>query len=390
MLLLGTLNGFLGYSLPDDLLSGTGLRAFDGFMKATPVVGTYLSFLVFGGEFPGDQIIPRFYVFHILLVPGLLIALITVHLILVVYHKHTQWPGPGRNEHNVVGAPFWPIYTAKAGGFFLMVSGVIALMGGLFAINNVWKFGPYDPTKVTAGSQPDWYMGWPDGLLRIMPPLESQLWGWTISWNVLVPILVAPPTLLLVVMLLPFAEAWVTRDKREHHLLQRPRDAPARTALMVSLVTFCGVAWAAGGNDILAIKLHLSINQITYALRVLIVVGPVIAFLVTRRWCISLQRRDRDRLLHGRETGGILRAADGGYTESHVPLDEARAYTLATATRDQPVEGADSDDHGVPRPHRRSSRLRRRLSQAMFADNVANAAKPRAAEATAHHVEEIP
>ena len=188
LLLFGTLNGFLGYSLPDDLLSGTGLRAFDGFLKATPVVGTYLSFLVFGGEFPGDQIISRFYIFHVLLIPGLLLALVALHLILVVYHKHTQWPGPGRTERNVVGAPFWPVYTAKAGRFFLVVFGVIALMGGLLSINSVWKFGPYDPSKVTAGSQPDWYMGWADGLLRIMPPLETHLWGVTISWNILIPL----------------------------------------------------------------------------------------------------------------------------------------------------------------------------------------------------------
>ena len=64
-----------------------------------------------------------------------------------------------------------PVYAAKAGGFFFIVFGVTALMGGLLTINPVWKFGPYDPTKVTAGSQPDWYMGWPDGLLRIMPRL---------------------------------------------------------------------------------------------------------------------------------------------------------------------------------------------------------------------------
>ncbi|WP_438362073.1 cytochrome bc1 complex cytochrome b subunit [Nocardioides antri] len=333
LLLFGTLNGFLGYSLPDDLLSGTGLRAFDGFLKATPVVGTYLSFLVFGGEFPGDQIIPRFYVFHVLLIPGLLLALVALHLILVVYHKHTQWPGPGRTEQNVVGAPFWPVYTAKAGGFFLVVFGLIALMGGLFSINSVWKFGPYDPSKVTAGSQPDWYMGWPDGLLRIIPPLETHAWGVTISWNVVIPILVAPPTLLLVVMLLPFIEARITGDKREHHLLQRPRDVPHRTALMAALVTFYGLAWMAGGNDIIAIKMHLSINQVTYALRVLIFVGPVLAFMITKRWCISLQRHDRDRLLHGRETGVIRRSPDGGYNEKHLPLSPERAYALSVAMR---------------------------------------------------------
>jgi ubiquinol-cytochrome c reductase cytochrome b subunit len=158
MLLLGILEGFAGYSLPDDLLSGTGMRIADGIVKATPLVGTYMSFFMFGGEFPGTEIIPRLFIVHVLLIPGLLLALVGAHMLLLVYHKHTQWPGPGRTEQNVVGYPLLPIYAAKAGGFFFIVFGVTALMGALLTINPVWKFGPYDPSKVTAGSQPDWYI----------------------------------------------------------------------------------------------------------------------------------------------------------------------------------------------------------------------------------------
>jgi ubiquinol-cytochrome c reductase cytochrome b subunit len=150
LLLLGTLEGFTGYSLPDDLLSGTGVRAADGFMKSIPLVGSYLSFFIFGGEFPGDAIIPRMFTVHVLLIPGLLLALIAAHMLLLVYHKHTQWPGPGRTEDNVVGFPMLPVYAAKAGGFFFIVFGVCATMGGLLTINPVWKFGPYDPTKAAA------------------------------------------------------------------------------------------------------------------------------------------------------------------------------------------------------------------------------------------------
>ena len=251
-----------------------------------------------------------------------------LHLILIVYHKHTQWPGPGRTEQNVVGYPFLPVYMAKAGAFFLIVFGVIALMGGLMSINPVWKYGPYDPTKITAGVQPDWYLAWPDGLLRIIPAWETHLWGHTVSWNIVIPIMVAPMLLLTLVMLLPFVEARITGDKREHHLLQRPRNAPTRTAFMVALITFYGLAWTAGGNDIIAVKLHLSINQITYALRVLIFVGPVIAFLITRRWCISLQRADNARLMHGYETGVVSRSPEGGYSEKHLPVSPEKAYTL--------------------------------------------------------------
>jgi quinol---cytochrome-c reductase cytochrome b subunit len=369
MLLLGTIEGFAGYSLPDDLLSGTGLRAADGFVKATPVVGTYLSFLLFGGEFPGDLAIGRLYILHVLLIPGLLIALVALHLILIVYHKHTHWPGPGRTNDNVVGYPFLPVYMAKAGGFFVIVFGVIALMGGLISINPVWKYGPYDPTKITSGVQPDWYMGWPDGLLRIIPGWETHLWGHTFSWNIIIPILVAPLLLWTVVLLLPFLEAWITGDKREHHLLQRPRNAPTRTALMVSLVTFYAIALAAGGNDIIAIKLHLSINQITYAFRVLIFLGPLIAFLVTRRWCISLQRADQQKLMHGYETGVITRSPQGGYSEKHLPISTTEAHRLA-ARDPEHVYALEADDDGVPAPNRRRRSLRVRLSRLMYADNV--------------------
>ena len=376
LLLLGTLEGFTGYSLPDDLLSGTGIRAADGFIKSQPIVGTYMSFFLFGGEFPGDQIIPRLYIVHVLLIPGLLLALITAHMLLLVYHKHTQWPGPGRTEQNVVGFPMLPVYAAKAGGFFFIIFGITALMGGLLSINPVWKFGPYDPSKVTAGSQPDWYMGWPDGALRIMPNWETHIWGHTISWNVLLPIIVLPMLMFTILLLLPFIEAWITGDKRDHHLLQRPRNAPTRTATMVALMTKYGLFWAAGGNDIIAIKLHLSINQITWFMRFAVFIGPVIAFLIARRWCISLQRKDNDDLLHGYESGIIMRSPEGGYSERHLPLSPAHAYRLTARDRDPQVLDelpTGPDANGVePRSGigSRLAGLRHRLRVLMYADNV--------------------
>ncbi len=388
LLILGTLEGFTGYSLPDDLLSGTGVRAADGFMKSAPVIGTYMSFFLFGGEFPGDQIIPRLYIVHVLLIPGILLALIAAHMLLLVYHKHTQWPGPGRTEENVVGYPMLPVYAAKAGGFFFIVFGVTALMGGLMTINPVWKYGPYDPSKVTAGSQPDWYMGWPDGALRIMPGWESEFLGVTLSWNVFLPILVLPILLFVVVLLLPFIEAWITGDKREHHLLQRPRNAPTRTAVMVSLMTFYGLMWAAGGNDLIAIKFDLSINQITYFMRVAVFVGPLIAFWITRRWCLSLQRHDNEKLLHGYETGIIMRSPEGSYSERHLPLDPETQYTLTARDRDEVYTlESDVDANGVPAPGTRANRLRARLS-AWF--NGYNVQKPTRAELEAahHHADE--
>ncbi|MGC4110069.1 MAG: ubiquinol-cytochrome c reductase cytochrome b subunit [Nocardioides sp.] len=383
LLLLGTIEGFTGYSLPDDLLSGTGLRAADGFIKATPVVGTYLSFFLFGGEFPGDVIIPRLYIVHVLLIPGLLLALIGAHMVLLVFHKHTQWPGPGRTEQNVVGYPMMPVYMAKAGGFFFMVFGVTALMGALLSINPIWRYGPYDPSKVTAGSQPDWYMGWPDGALRIMPNWETHAFGHTISWNILLPIQILPVAMFTVVLLLPFLEAWITGDKREHHVLQRPRNAPTRTAFMAALMTVYGLFWAAGGNDILATHFHWSLNSITYFMRTAVFVLPLIVFAVVRRWCLGLQRADNDRLLHGFESGIIMRSAEGGYSERHEQLSPERAYSLAVGQRVEPTPAPESaDGNGIPPRHTGAARARTRLSHLVYGDNVA---APTAAELAAAH-----
>jgi ubiquinol-cytochrome c reductase cytochrome b subunit len=307
----------------------------------------------------------------VLLVPGVLLALIGLHMLLLVYQKHTQWPGPGRSNDNVVGYPMMPVYAAKAGGFFFIVFGVVAVMGGLLSINPVWRYGPYNPSEVTAGSQPDWYMGWPDGALRIMPGWETELFGYTLSWNVFLPIIVLPGLMFTILLVLPFVEAWITGDRREHHLLQRPRNAPTRTALFVALMTFYGLLWAAGGNDILAVVFNLSINNITYFMRVMVFLGPVIAFVVTRRWCISLQRQDVDRLLHGYETGVISRSPEGGYAEKHLPLPADEAYRLTARDRDPLLLApAATDENGVAARHARLGRLRARLSRAWFAHNV--------------------
>jgi ubiquinol-cytochrome c reductase cytochrome b subunit len=277
-----------------------------------------------------------------------------------------------------------PVYAAKAGGFFFMVFGVAALMGGLLSINPIWKYGPYDPSKVTAGSQPDWYMGWPDGLLRIIPAWETHIFGITLSWNIMLPILVMPPLMLMVLIALPFLESWVTGDKREHHLLQRPRDAPTRTAFLAALMTVYGLFWAAGGNDIIATHFHWSLNSITYFIRTAVFVLPPIVFYVVRRWCIGLQRADNDRLLHGYETGIILRSAEGGYSERHLPISDERAYTLSARQRDTVPELEPADENGVRRPGGARERARARISRAVYGDNVQKPTAEELDEARAH------
>jgi len=364
LLTLGIVEGFLGYSLPDDLLSGTGIRIAEAIIQALPVVGSYLSYFAFGGAFPGEAFIPRIYIVHVLILPGIFLALITVHLMLVWYQKHTQYPGPGRTEKNVVGYPLLPVYMAKAGGFFFIVFGVTAFLGAVASINPIWLYGPYTPAQVSAGSQPDWYMGWLDGLVRMAPPLESVIFGYTISWNILIPGLIVPGIIFTGMALYPFIESWITGDKREHHLLDRPRNAPNRTALGVMSLTFMLVALINGGNDIIAVTFDLSINQIMWFSRIGILVLPPLAFVITKRICLSLQRADRELVLHGRETGRLVMMPHGEFVEVHEPISPEKAWLLTQHEQLAPLALEEYDVSGVRRPQALKNKMRARMSKA--------------------------
>ncbi len=378
--------GFSGYSLPDDLLSGNGLQIARGIVQSIPIIGTWGAFLLFGGEYPGTDFISRLYGIHILLVPGLILALVTVHLMLVWTQKHTQFPGPGRTNNNVVGYPLMPVYMAKAGGFFFIVFGICTLIAGLVTLNPIWIFGPYTPDQVSAGSQPDWYIGWLDGALRIMPNIETYLFGYTISWNILIPAVIMPGVVFTALAFYPFLEAWVTGDKREHHLLDRPRNNPTRTGIGVMAITFYGLLWIGGGNDIIATSFNLTINSITWFLRLTIFVLPPIAFVVTRRICLALQRRDRDKLLHGYETGRVLRLPHGEFIEVHEPINYKEMAVITSKTDIAPLPApVKVDADGVANPYYRIKSIRAKLSHFFYAENIA---KPTAAEieAAQHHV----
>ena len=384
LLTLGIVEGFLGYSLPDDLLSGTGIRIAEAIIQALPVVGSYLAFFAFGGAFPGEAFIPRIYTVHILLLPGIFLALITVHLMLVWYQKHTQFPGPGRTEKNVVGYPLMPVYMAKAGGFFFIVFGVTAFLGAVASINPIWLYGPYTPGQISAGSQPDWYMGWLDGLVRMAPPLETHAFGHTISWNILIPGLIVPGIMFTLLALYPFIESWATGDKREHHLLDRPRNAPNRTAIGAMALTFTLVSLLNGGNDIIATTFHLTINQMMWFSRIAIIVLPPIAFVVTKRICLSLQRADRELVLHGRETGRLVRLPHGEFVEVHEPITPELAWTLTSHEQLAPLELPEFDSAGVKRPQALKNKLRNRISRAV-AVAVPKATESERKELEGHH-----
>jgi len=328
LLILAMFEGFFGYSLPDDLLSGTGLRAaFSGITMGVPIVGTWLHWALFGGDFPcggvGNDcsigiIIPRLYALHILLIPGIILALIGAHLALVWFQKHTQFPGPGRTETNVVGVRVMPVFAVKSGAFFAVTTGILGIMGGLLQINPIWQLGPYKPSQISAGSHPDFYMMWTDGLIRLWPAWEFYLFGHTIPQPVWIAVLMGVIFMLLPAW--PFLEQRFTRDKAHHNLLQRPRDAPVRTAIGAMAIAFYIVLTFACMNDIIALKFHISLNATTWIGRIGMVVLPAIVYYLAYRWCIGLQRSDRGVLEHGIETGIIKRLPHGAYIELHQPL----------------------------------------------------------------------
>ncbi|MCJ7858580.1 cytochrome bc1 complex cytochrome b subunit [Corynebacterium kalidii] len=347
LLLLSVAEGFMGYSLPDDLLSGVGLRIMSAIIIGLPIIGTWLHWIMFAGDFPGDIIIPRLYIAHVLLIPAILLALIAAHLALVWYQKHTQFPGPGRTERNVVGARVIPVFAVHSMAFGLITFGFVALLAGVFQINAIWNLGPYNPSQVSAGSQPDIYMLWTDGAARIMPAWELYIGSYTIPAVFWVAILLG-----ILVMLL-FAYPWIeqrfTKDTAHHNLLQRPRDVPVRTSLGVMALVSYAILTISGGNDHVAVYFHISLNAMTWIGRIGFILLPPIAYFVTYRICLGLQRADREVLEHGIETGTIKQLPSGGFIEVHQPLG--------------PV-----DEHGHPIPlEYAGTQVPRRLNQLGFA-----------------------
>jgi ubiquinol-cytochrome c reductase cytochrome b subunit len=387
LLFLGQFDGFMGYSLPDDLLSGTGIRFLEGAVLSVPIVGTYLTLFFFGGQFPGTMFIPRLFTIHILVIPGIMAGLVVAHLILVFYHKHTQFAGPGRNEKNVVGMPLMPVYMAKAGGFFFVVFGALSLISAIAQVNPIWAYGPYRPDQVTTDAQPDWYMGFSEGLIRIMPGWEIHFLGHTLELGVFIPLVVFI-LVLVAIAVYPFIESWITGAKREHHLLDRPRNAPVRTALATAWLTLYMVLLLGGGNDLFATHFHLSINAITWFVRIGFFVLPVVVFIVVKRWCLGLQRRDRDKVLHGRETGVIKRLPHGEFIEVHERLPQERLHELTAHDQLTPLELPPAvDEAGVERKVTFGEKLRARLSGAYYGEH-SQVAKPTAKEfeeSTHHH-----
>src|ERR1700689_1891993 len=360
---LGLLEGLFGYSLPDDLLSGAGLRILEGVIQSIPLVGTYLAYFLFGGAFPGNVIIPRLYILHVLVIPGLILALVTAHLFLMFHQKHTQMPGKGRTNENVVGAPMYPYFMAKTGAFLFFTFAAVAIAATFVQINPIWLYGPFNPVAISAGSQPDFYMGMLEGALRVMPAWQWAPWGHTFAFNVFVPALLPLGLLFTGAAFWPFIEQWVTGDRREHHINDRPRNAPTRTAIGIGVITCYGILWAEGANDIIADHLDIPLYLTTRIAQVAIFVGPVIAYILTKRICLGLQRKDNHLIEHGIETGIIRQLPGGEFIEETRPVDEDKLAVLTSRIPHPALPTADTAETDVPPPGMRGAlgKVRERL-----------------------------
>lgn len=321
LLVAGIGGGFTGYSLPDDLLSGTGLRIIYSAVLSIPVVGTWLAYLFFGGEFPSPELIPRLFVIHILLIPALITGMLSAHLALVWHQTHTQFRPKGTPEESVTGTPVWPKFALKSVGLAFMTFAVLAGLGGLVQINPVWLYGPFVPYSAPSPAQPDFYAGWLEGILRLWPNWEFHVFGHTIG-ELFLPAVVIPGIIFTVLALWPFIEARARRDTALHHDAQRPRDEPVRTGIGAAGIAFFVLLMLAGSNDVLAKFLQVEVDTLNEVLKVLLFVVPAVVGAMT--WWVCRDLRDRGATPIARPPRVVFRRNErGGFDETHDDRPEA-------------------------------------------------------------------
>jgi ubiquinol-cytochrome c reductase cytochrome b subunit len=294
MLTLALLEGYLGYSMVDDLLSGMGLAIGYAVLMSIPFVGANLAQLVWGDPYPGrHEFESRMYAMHILLLPILIGTLITLHLVLVAARHHTQFRSRRATERKIVGAPTFPGYAPRSLGLLFAVVGILFLLGGLVQINPIWQWGPYHVADATNGAQPDWYLGWLIGALRLMPNFDVTIGNYTLVPNPFWGGAAFPLVVFGILYAWPWLERKVTGDRAFHNLLDRPRDAPWRTAIGVAFFTWVFIVFVAGSADRLFVLFGISYSVQIWIMRVAIWVLPVIALVVVKRVCDELVRGEQ-------------------------------------------------------------------------------------------------
>ena len=319
LLTLAILEGFMGYSLPGDLLSGMGLAIAYGVALSIPILGASLAFLIWGGEFPGaSSFEPRLFILHVFVLPAVIATLIGLHLAIIIRQKHSQFGGRGHRERNVIGTPLWPAYALRATGLMVGVAAVLILLGGLIQVNPVWQYGPYEPWLGTNGAQPDWYLGWLIGALRLMPGFDIHFLNHTWVPNPFWGGVLFPGVVFTTLYLWPWAERRITGDRRRHDLLDRPRDRPWRTALGAAFFSWVFIIFVAGAADRILVSVGFGYEGQVWFFRVAAFVVPFIVFLFTRRVCEEL-RATETHPLRSFPGGAVRRTGMGGFEEISPP-----------------------------------------------------------------------
>jgi ubiquinol-cytochrome c reductase cytochrome b subunit len=249
----------------------------------------------------------------------------------------------------VVGQPFWPYFLLKGQAWFFFIFGTLVALATFAQVNPIWLYGPYSPLNISSATQPDWYMGFLEGAMRAMPAWEINFVGHTLALSVVIPFLVPLGLLLTGLALWPFFEQWATGDKSFHHINDRPRNAPVRTAIGVAGICFYGILWAEGANDVIADKLQIPLYTITWIVRVAIFVVPIGAYFLAKRICLGLQRKDAGIVAHGWESGVLRQLPDGAFVENHIPASEEELAILQAKEIPAalPAPG-EPDANGVP------------------------------------------
>jgi ubiquinol-cytochrome c reductase cytochrome b subunit len=290
MVMVTLFEGFLGYSLVDDLLSGMGLAIAYSVAMSVPFIGGNVALLLWGAPFPGDAAFEsRMYIFHVFLLPIVLALLITLHLTLLATRHHTQFPGPGRSERTAVGLPAWPSYAPRSIGLAFAVAAVLFLLGGLVQINPIWQWGPYELAQGTNGAQPDWYLGWLIGGLRLMPGFDVTIGNYTLVPNAFWGGAAFPLLVFTILFLWPTIERRMPGDSGWHNLLDRPRDRPWRTAAVGAFFSWVAVVFLAGSADRVSVLFSIPYPTLIWVFRVLVFLLPVVVFFLVRRLCVELQ-----------------------------------------------------------------------------------------------------
>lgn len=336
LLFTSLLEGYLGYSLVDDLLSGIGLAIGYGVLLSVPLVGGPLGILLFGAAFPGKGVFEsRMYIAHVFLLPGLLAVLIGAHLALVAARHHTQFRRDARHtDRRLVGIPMFPAQAPRSLALMFVVMAVLFLLGGLVQINPIWQWGPFEPWLATNGAQPDWYLGWLIGALRLMPSFDVVVGHYTVIPNPFWGGVAFPLLVLAVLASFPFVEAWLKRDRRVHNVLDRPRQAPNRTAFGVAFLSWIFLIFVFGAADRLYVLFGVSYETLLSVFRIAIWVVPPILFVLARRLCRELQHADRIEAEQERAIREAVREEARTRAEGRSPVAE-----MPTAVRagDEPA-----------------------------------------------------